>query len=300
MKNSPQSAVVFGSMRVPFLALPTTCVAIGAATAFHEGARISLVNLVLALAGAVAAHIAVNALNEYDDFRSGLDFKTPATPFSGGSKTLPSHPRQARLALVTGLGGVVVTILLGVYFAWRVGMMILPLGVLGVAIIAAYTAWITRKPLLCLLAPGIGFGTLMVMGTHFVLAGSYSWGAFVASLSPAFLVSDLLLINQLPDTEADRSVGRKHLPIVMGRRGAARLYGVLLAGAYGSIVAGCLAGILPRLALIALVTAVLAVPTAVGAVRHCDSVEGLVPYLGMNVVLILLTNLLLAVGIFLG
>ncbi len=39
----------------------------------------------LALLGAFLAHISVNTLNEYFDFKSGLDLETIKTPFSGGS-----------------------------------------------------------------------------------------------------------------------------------------------------------------------------------------------------------------------
>jgi 1,4-dihydroxy-2-naphthoate octaprenyltransferase len=178
--------------------------------------------------------------------------------------------------------------------------MIFPLGLTGVIIIVAYTKWITRNPLLCLIAPGIGFGILMVMGTHFVLTGQYSWTAFFASLVPSFLVSDLLLLNQLPDAEADKTIGRKHVVITSGKKAAAYIYSILLVCTYLSIIAGYLAGFLPAGALLALVTIVLAVPNMAGAVKNRDSVQDLIPYMGKNVVLILLTNVLLAVGIFAG
>ena len=98
------------------------------------------------------------------------------------------------------------------YFVFTVGILLLPLGLLGIALIVFYTQWITKRPIICLVAPGLAFGPLMVLGTHFVLTGSYSWTAFAASLVPGFLVSDLLLLNQFPDVEADKTVGRKYLP----------------------------------------------------------------------------------------
>ena len=300
MKDNKRSEVVFGSMRIPFLVLTPTCVAIGAATAHYSGSKLDIIKLALALIGALCAHIGVNALNEYDDFKSGLDFKTIQTPFSGGSKALPSNPDQAKMALVTGTVNVLVTIAIGIYFIYKVGIMIFPLGLLGIIIIVVYTKWITRNPLLCLLAPGIGFGILMVMGTHFVLTGAYSWTAFTASLVPSFLVSDLLLLNQVPDTDADRTIGRKHVPITVGKKGAVYVYSILLACTYISIISGFLAGLLPAGALLAVLTIILAIPTVTGAMKNFDSVQNLVPYMGRNVVLILLTNVLLAVGIFIG
>jgi 1,4-dihydroxy-2-naphthoate octaprenyltransferase len=287
-------------MRLPFLVLPPVCVALGAGTAVWTEGQINALHLIAAFIGAVAAHVSVNALNEYFDFRSGLDLKTRPTPFSGGSGTLPANPGAARLALTTGLVSLGLTALIGIYFLAVWGWGLLPLGLVGLATIAAYTVWLTRFPLLCLLAPGLGFGTFMVMGTDFALSGDYTWTAFVASLVPFFLVSDLLLINQFPDVEADREVGRRHLPIILGRRKSSLVYAAFLLGAYLSIVAGWLLDLLPAAALLGLLTLPLAVPTALGAYRHADDVEQLVPYLGRDVLIVVLTPLLTAIGLFIA
>jgi len=290
--------VIFGPMRLPFLILPPACVALGAGTAVWSGSEINLLYLVLAFVGAVSAHISVNALNEYDDFKSGLDFNTRRTPFSGGSGTLPQRPDKAHVALITGLVTLATTAFIGIYFVFVRGPWILPLGVLGLITIAAYTKWLTRNPFLCLIAPGLGFGPLMVMGTHFVLTGSYSWTAFVASLVPFFLVSDLLLLNQFPDVEADRGIGRSHFPIVIGREASVRIYSAFLGGAYLSIIFGYLAGVLPLGSLVALVSIVLAITTVRGAARYANDIPKLIPYMGRNVVINIVTPVLLAISLF--
>ncbi len=300
MKNNTRSVVIFGSMRIPFLILPPTCVGIGAATAYFSGFELNILYLILALVGALCAHISVNSLNEYDDFKSGLDFKTEQTSFSGGSKTLPNNPESARMALITGAVSLIITALIGLYFVYARGLMILPIGIAGLLIIVAYTKWITKSPLLCLIAPGLGFGTLMVMGTHFVLTGEYSWIAFVASLVPFFLVSDLLLLNQFPDVEPDKSFGRKHLPITVGKKAGVRIYGTLLACTYLSVVIGYLLGVLPFQSLLALAAIALAIPVMAGVVKNAESTPKLIPFMGMNVVLIILTHILLITGLFLG
>ena len=189
------SAVIFGPMRLPFLILTPACVMLGAAAAAWSGAELNLHYLAFTFVGAVAAHISVNALNEYDDCKSGLDFTTQRTPFSGGSGTLPQSPDKAHVALITGVVSLVVTAIVGVYFLYVRGLWLLPVGLVGLVIIVAYTKWITKNAVLCLVAPGLGFGPLMVMGTDFVLTGSYSWTSFMAFLVPFFLVSNLLLLT---------------------------------------------------------------------------------------------------------
>ena len=95
---------ILGPMRVPFLILTPMCVLVGVGTASWAGAALHPFYIILVMIGAVSAHISVNALNEYHDFRSGLDFRTEKTPFSGGSGTLPSNPEKAHVALLVGLG----------------------------------------------------------------------------------------------------------------------------------------------------------------------------------------------------
>ena len=298
--SDPRKELILGPMRVPFLTLVPVCVLLGVATAKWSGAELNLLQLLLAALGALAAHVSVNALNEYDDFRSGLDFKTQRTPFSGGSGTLPRHPDKSHFALAIGLIALAVVAAVGIYFLIVRGWGILPLGLLGLIVIVAYTPWLTRSPFLCLIAPGLGFGPLMVMGTHFALTGSYSWTAFVASLVPFFLVSDLLLLNQFPDVEADREVGRRHLLITAGRKSGVWVYALFLAAAYLSVVIGYVAGVLPLASLLALLSIALAIPTVRGAIRHADSIPELVPFMGKNVVINLATPALCAVGLFLG
>ncbi len=112
--NSPKQ--LLGPMRVAFLVLPPVCVLLGLGTAAWTNVPINAVHLVLIFIGALAAHISVNALNEYFDFKSGLDLRTMRTPFSGGSGTLPANPAMARPALNTGLIALAVTGLIGLYF----------------------------------------------------------------------------------------------------------------------------------------------------------------------------------------
>lgn len=300
MKDNTTSIVLFGSMRIPFLVLTPTCVAIGIATAYNSGIKPDILGMVLVAIGAICAHISVNALNEYDDFKSGLDYETEQTPFSGGSKTLPENPEKARVALYTGIITLGITSVIGLYFFYKIGLAILPIGILGLLIIVTYTKWITHNPLLCLIAPGLGFGSLMVMGTHVALTGQYSWASFAASFIPFFFVSGLLLLNQLPDVEADRATGRKHMPIAIGKKNSALLYGVLIICAFLSIAASWFFTRLPVQSLIALAGIALAVPTVVGAIKNAESTEKLIQFMGMNVALILLTNILFVVGIFLG
>jgi 1,4-dihydroxy-2-naphthoate octaprenyltransferase len=273
---------------------------LGLATAVLEHGPVNPVHAVIVLIGALAAHISVNAFNEVADFTSGLDFRTERTPFSGGSGTLPQHPEMAGTARLTAWGFLALTGAVGIYFLTVWGWMLLPLGAIGLAVVVADSTSLVRHPLLCLIAPGLGFGPLMVMGTHFALTGAYAWSALTASLVPFFLVSNLLLLNQFPDVAADRSIGRRNLPIAAGSRASSYVYGVFLLLAYATIVFGVILELLPAVSLLGLATLVLAVPALRGAVRYHENIKRLLPFMGLNVMVNIATPVLMAVGMFLN
>lgn len=293
--RSPLRALA-AAMRPPFLALTPASVLLGWAAAGWAGHAAGVEQALPVLAGALAAHAAVNLLNEWHDFRSGLDATTQRTRFSGGSGALPAQPAAAPLILAAVLALLVLAAAIGLWLMGRHGPALLPIGAAGLALVLAYTPWITRRPWVCLLAPGLGFGPLMVAGTAVALTGRHLAPAWAASLVPLALVSGLLLLNQFPDVDADRAVGRRHLPALRGRAWAARLLVGLLAAAFAALVAAVAAGVLPRGSLLALAALPLAVSVARGAVRHADAPRALPPVMARNVALVLLVPLLMAGG----
>ena len=291
---------LLGTIRAPFLVLTPACVAVGVGTARWQTGGTDWRNAALVLAGALFAHVCVNAFNEYFDFRSGLDARTTRTPFSGGSGALPARPELGRATLLLSCAALLAVAAIGAYFVLQRGWMLVPLVAAGLLLLVTYTLWWVYNPLACLLAPGIGFGVLMVMGTHFSLTSTYTLPAFVASLVPTFLVSDLLLLNQFPDVEADRMVGRRHFPITVGPRASSHIYGLFLLLSYLAIIAGVAFGVLPVFCLLALLTVFLAIPAWLGARRNAEDIPALVPSMGLNVIITIATPTLLAAGLFIG
>ncbi len=286
-----------GPMRVDFLYLDVACVFLATATAIWTHGRINAWYLILAFVGAVCAHLAVNMLNEYFDFRSGLDLISERTPFSGGSGTLGERPEMAPAVLRLALGTLAITAMIGLFFLIKRGWLILPLGLLGLLVIVVYTNWITRLPLVSLIVTGLGFGLLMVQGTYYVLTGEYSWPAFFASLPPFFLGNNLLLLNQFPDVEVDRKMGRRNLPIVIGKRACSILYGFITLATFLSPVIGVLLGHLPPLSLLGLLMFPLGVMASVGVYRYSEELPSLLRYMGFNVLLNIFTPVLMALGL---
>lgn len=288
---------LLGVARVNFLSLTLVCIGLGAAAAWQAGFSVQPGRLLLVTCLGLCAHISVNAFNEYFDFASGLDYLTERTPFSGGSGTLIIHPEAIQLALTLAVTTLLLVIGGGVYLTFLLGWQLLLFGIPGVLLIYLYTQYLNRWPWICLMAPGVGFGVLMTMGTYWVFAGSVSSSVLVLAGIVTLLVSNLLLLNQFPDVEADRQVGRQHLPIVIGRPASAHVFSWILLLVYVVLVVAVALRVLPWQCLLALVTLPVLIKLIPNVHRFADQPEQLTPHLGLNIVLCHLFPLLLLVGV---
>jgi 1,4-dihydroxy-2-naphthoate octaprenyltransferase len=284
---------VLGVARANFLLLPVTLVAAGAAASAWDGAFDWWATIV-ALVGLVALHAAVNALNEYGDFRRGIDLETQRTPFSGGSGTLPAG-HAPRIALGVGIVGSLVGALVGGYFLATVGTSLLPIFVLGAVCVLAYTELLARIYLGEIFA-GLGLGTLPVLGVAMVQGQGLGPTAIAASIPPFFMTFNLLLLNEFPDEVADRRGGRRNLIRLLGRKDAARAYTLAALSTPTTILVCVLTDVFPWLCLIAVLPSLTLVPPIRWALsRTGQSVP--IPALGANVAWNLATNATLALAL---
>jgi 1,4-dihydroxy-2-naphthoate octaprenyltransferase len=285
---------ILGVIRAPFLILPVTLVASGAAAAAYDGAfRWS--RTLVALVGLVALHVAVNVLNEVSDMRTGIDLRTERTPFSGGSGTLPAGRMAEPTARWIGYGAFALGAACGIWFLYEVGWSLAPLFVVGAVCVLAYTDLLAR---LCVgeCAAGLGLGALSVVGAAMVQGGTLGAAALAVSI-PAFLMTfNLLLLNEFPDEVADRQGGRRNLVIVFGRKAAARLYAVAALLTPLSILAGVAFTALPTVCTVGALPSLLLIPAFRWAFGNTERPLPL-PALGANVIWNLSTNATLAAAL---
>jgi len=285
----------FLETRPQFLLLSVVLAFLGTCIAWYDGA-FHLGYALLAFVGLLLCHISVNTLNDYFDYRSGIDLETKRTPFSGGSGILPAASLKPTQVFWFGAVCFLLAIPIGVYFVMSLdqGWLLLPLLLIAAVCILLYTPFILKMgwPEW---APGVGMGALPVLGMYFVQTADYTLPAVVACIPSGILVHNLLLLNEFPDTEADRKAGRKTLPIVMGKARASIVYSVLTVVVYLWIIGAVVAGQMPVFSLIALLTLPLAIKAIQGALKSQEP-NKLVPAMASNVQVVLLTQLLLGIG----
>ena len=285
--------IYFLETRPQFLLLSVVLGFLGACIAWYDGA-FHLGHAVLAFIGILLAHISVNVLNDYFDYRSGVDLETKRTPFSGGSGILPAGLLKPKEVFWFGLICLLLDIPIGVYFIIVKGWLLLPIILIAGICVLLYT------PVILKLkwpewSPGLGLGALPILGVYFVQTTAYTLSAVVAAIPSGILVHNLLLLNEFPDTEADGKAGRKTLPITMGKERASIVYSILTLVVYLWIIGGVVAGQMPAFSLIAWLTLPFAIKAIQGALKH-QEMSKLMPAMGNNIIVVLITQLLMGIG----
>ena len=270
---------------------------LGTSIAWYDG-YFHLGHALLASLGLLLTHISVNTLNDYFDYRSGIDLATRRTPFSGGSGVLPAAGLSPKQVFWLGMTSFLLTIPIGIYFIIVSGWLLLPLLLVAAVCIIIYTPVILKFDW-PEWAPGVGLGFLPILGLYFVQTSAYTWHAVVAAIPSGILVHNLLLLNEFPDTEADRKGGRKTMPITIGREKASLVYSVLTVLVYLWIIGSVIARVVPVFSLIALLTLPLAIKAIRGARQHQEMAR-LIPAMANNVLVVLLTQVLLGMGYIMG
>jgi len=289
--------VWFLEARPQFLLLSVVLSFLGISIAWYDG-PFHLGYALLTFVGLLLCHISVNVLNDYFDYESGIDLETKRTPFSGGSGILPTSQLKPKQVLWLGVIALILAVPIGVYFVLARGWDLLPLLILGALFAVLYTPLITKLGF-PEWAPGLGMGTLPVLGAFFIQTTAYTFPAVIAAIPSGILVHNLLLLNEFPDVEADSKAGRKTMPILIGKSKAWMVYSALTVVVYLWIIGWVIAGTMPVFSLIALLTLPFAVKAIRGGRKH-DDMNQLVPAMANNVQVVLLTQFLLGVGYILG
>ncbi len=298
MRGKEKLVVWLRQVRAPFLLLAVVLTLLGVATARWHGSSHAAHSLLLGL-GVVLAHASVNLFNELSDFRTGIDRHTPRTPFSGGSGMLPAGHTTPRQVARAAYGTLLASGAVGGYFFLASGWPILAFMACGALAIRFYTSHLARWGIGELVS-GLTLGSLVVVGCHYALTSFITPDVLYVSIPPGILTALLLFLNEFPDAEADRRGGRRHLVILLGTRGASRLYAASVLAVFALIALGPFILNIPWAALIALAAAPLGAVAALLALRHHADPPRLVRAQALNVALVLLTDLLLAAGYFLS
>jgi len=276
-----KAKLIFGRIVFePHLLISLLYAILGAEIAIRQG-FLSIPLLSLTVVGAVSSQIAANTFDEYYDYKFGTDLLTVKTAYSGGGRIIFDgglHPREAFDVAFVAL---LLAFFSGVYLSIVSGWELIPLFVFGGIAGTFYSTMWQRKGLGEFMLCAIG---LIVMGGYFVQAHYYSLAATYISIPCGILIANLVIMNEVPDAEADARTGRKNVATTLGRKNAVRLYAVLASLIYAMIAAGVLEHILSPYTLIAFFSAPLIYSAYFYARNNEEKMPVLVKALRNNIV----------------
>lgn len=296
----PRLGVWLRAARLPFLTATLIPVALGTSISWWETARFDFVNFLLVLSGVALLHCATNLTNDYFDHKSGNDeINNNPTPFSGGSRVIQEKLIKPNGVFIFALACFVLGSLIGLWLNYQLKTnVILIMGIVGVFLGFFYTAYPLKIGYTGLgeLIVGLCFGPLVVLGSYYVQARSFSWAALWGSVPIGILVGLVLYINEFPDYEADSAVGKKTLVVRLGKQRAVKLYHLLLGAAYLSLILGVVLKAVPAATLITLFSAPIALKALIVSRNNFDRIYELLPANASTIALHSLFGLLLCAG----
>src|SRR6478736_3013633 len=232
-------------------------VLVGTAAAVQWAGRLPRVGaFVAALIGSIFIQIGTNLSNDYSDARRGADSADRLGPVRVTSSGLVA-PRRVLVATWVAFG---IAVVAGIYLIAVAGVVILIVGVASILAGVLYTGG--PRPYgyegLGELFVFLFFGLVAVNGSYYVQLERLDWLPFGLSLSIAFLVTAILVVNNVRDLETDRRAGKRTLAVRIGRRRSRVLYALLLAAAFVAVPVTLLAAGGPAWGLLSLGAAPLA------------------------------------------
>lgn len=252
------------------------------------------------MTGGIFLHLGANIANDYFDHKSGNDEinKEFVRPFSGGSRMIQLGLLTPRKVLASALVFFSGAFVIGLYFAWAIGLTVLVLASVGIVSGIFYTGtpfnWASRG--IGEVIVGVNFGALMTFGAYYVQTQAFSIEPFIVSIPISLLIAAVLYINEFPDYNADRSVGKNTLVVRLGRNRAASGYILIIVSSYVVVFLNVLLRIAPIYTLFALIPLPLAFTAARLASKfHSEPLE-LAPANALTVIFHFLTSLLLSFG----
>ena len=281
-------------IRVRFLLASIIAVMTGLALNWSQNGSIEYFDALLTFAGVMALHASVDLLNDYWDFKRGIDTKTTRTKMSGGTGVLPEGLLKPSSVYRAGVFFLVLGAVIGSYFVLTYGILIAI--ILGFAILSIY--FYSTK----IVDSGLGEffvavkGSMIVIGTFYIQSGEVNIESILAGIVIGTLSSLVLFIASFPDHDADKSKGRKTLVITVGKEKARKLFWIFPLFAYGVIVIGVVLNYLPVFTLISLMSFPLIIKSGIGLQKNYDSVEKLVPYMSSTLKFSRLTGILFVIS----
>jgi len=288
----------FRVIRIRFLLASVIAVSAGLALSWWHGVQIDIWYAIMTLAGVIALHASVDLLNDYWDYKRGIDTLTQRTKMSGGTGVLPEGLLEPTQVYRAGIIFLIIGGLIGSYFVVIDGIIIGLILAFAVLSIYFYSTKIVDSGLAELFVTVKG--TMIVLGTYFIQSSEINISSIMAGIFVGVLSSLVLFITSFPDYEADKAKGRKTLVIFLGKQKATTMFWIFPIIAYSVLISGIIYEIFPLYCIISLAVVPLIIKAGLKLKQNFDEIPGLVPAMSSTITFSRITGTLFVIGFILS
>jgi 1,4-dihydroxy-2-naphthoate octaprenyltransferase len=242
---------LFNAMRPKFFPASVLPVLAGSAWGFMIAGQFDLPIFLLALFATVCVHFGANVINDVGDDSGGTDRQNEERiyAYTGGSRFIQAGIMSSNAMAKLGMSLLGLAAIAGLLLLISKGIMILWFGLAGLLLAVLYSVGPIRLASIGLgeLAVGVAFG-LPAVGAAWLQSGVIDLDLILFAVPIDAWVTAILLINEVPDMQADGANGKRTLPVRLGLGGTSILNMALHVTAAGATVWLTLRGGLPMLA----------------------------------------------------
>ncbi len=223
--------------RAEVFTMTVTSALVGAIIALADG-KYNILDTIIVIVALCLAHAANNLINDYFDFKQGLD-----TPDYERTQYAP-HPLASKMISEKKLLGVfaafsIIELAAAIYLFTKTGWPVMAFAVAGFLISVFYVA-----PPLKFKYRGLGeiaifliWGPLITVGTYYVITQTMPLHAWLLSIPYGLVVMNVVLGKHLDKYAKDKEKGVKTLPVVLGWENAIMFTRINTAMFYISVIA---------------------------------------------------------------
>lgn len=175
--------------------------------------------MILVALGLVLAHTGSNLVNDFWDFRHGIDTDDSPRANYGPHPLTGDNPNVREFAVVT-VGVLAAAAAIGIYLTAEAGIGVLVFALAGAFVLLFYSGG--PLPLKYFGLGEIGvfivWGPLMIGGSYYVMAEKLPLWVLVASVPYGLGVTTVLFGKHLDKLQFDSAKGIRTLPIVLGEK----------------------------------------------------------------------------------
>ena len=285
LKEALEPTVLFGML--------SACLGIAVASFY---VKFHIFTAMLIVIGIALANMSVNMLDDYIDYKNGIDSETVKTNFSGGSKFMVDGTLNPTNVLLLGISAFLVAAIIGIYLSAS-NIAVIPFVIIGGVSILLYAIYVVRVPFLAEPLVALNY-MLIAVGSFVVATGSIAHltTALFVAFPAGSVIGMALFINEIPDRKVDKRHDRKTCAALLkSNKDMSYYYIVWQFAAYFAIILGIIYGIIPFTEILVLAASPFMVICFL-AIRHYSSPVKFEKYMGINALHAFLVVLLLIFG----